>query len=58
MFLIFGLLSFDVFDDTLRIYKVEFLSVIRVRARGLTTKVCHIELTCMTVLGGGREGGS
>ncbi len=58
MFLVFGLLGFDVFSDALRIYKVEFLSVIRVRARGLTTEVCYVELTCMTVLEGGREGGS
>jgi len=59
MFLVFSLLGFDVFGDALGIRKVEFLSVIRVRAGGLTTKVRHIELTCMTVWrdqGGGSEG--
>ena len=57
MFLVFSLLGFDVFGDALRIHKVEFLSVIRVRAGGLTTTARHVELTCMTVRRD-REGGS
>ena len=57
MFLVFSLLGFNISGDALRIRKVEFLSVIRVRARGLTAEVRHVGLTCIAVRRD-REGGS